>query len=296
MSEKPEYIKRREETAAQQRARQHHVDNVQIVTALNALTSEEATTSEKQDSYERGKRAREIAMIIVVAIAAAVAIGQLILIQLQVDSAIQQTQLGIISAKIAKQAADDANMATVEANRAWIAPRGLYIDYEHSSKRNIALLVEYENTGKEPALNLTFNQYIDDFAGGAPASNNQSAPAIKPNKTCIAPIKGHPPSFPIRQGGNEGMMLAMNSAGFLGNFPAMLAGDRTLYFEGCFSYVTFFTTHRSAFCYYLKPIPRTVPGIAKTTAPADWVNGKRVDEVFLPCPGSGNGITTTFAD
>lgn len=296
MSEKPDYIKRREDAAHQKHEARQHEDNVQITVAINALVDQEAADSKKQEIYERDKRRREIVMLCVVAVAAGIALVQMVLLRLQVESAIQQTQLGIISVKIAVQASKDAEKATVEANRAWIAPRGLYIDYEHSTKKGVDLIVEYENIGKEPALNLTFNQYIDDFTGGAPASNNQTAPAIKANKTCIDPIKGHPPSFPMRQGGNEGMMLTMNDGNFLKNFPAMLAGNRTLYFEGCFSYVTFLATHRSAFCYYLRPIARTVPGVARTTAPPDWVGGKRMDEVFLPCPGSGNGATTTFAD
>jgi hypothetical protein len=76
-------------------------------------------------------------------------------------------------------------------------------------------------------------------------------------------------------------MMKMDDKKFIADYGAMIAGGKTLWIEGCFNYWTFGGWHRSAFCYFRKPLPR---GEIKV--------GTIVDLLFSECPNPGSA----FAD
>src|SRR6202040_884214 len=58
----------------------------------------------------------------------------------------------------------DARKATVEANRAWIAPRTVFLRRELRLNDHLAFRIAYHNLGKQPARNTNFfySAYIVD--------------------------------------------------------------------------------------------------------------------------------------
>jgi hypothetical protein len=132
--------------------------------------------------------------------------------------------------------------------RAWIAPLTGQHQDALSVNQEFRLTVNYQNPGKEPALDLA-----DKFTGGtAPAvraDQGWDALNIPPNHACddVVPIKGHGIAYP---GSNN---FRAFSAAADNITQQVIDGKSVIYIQGCFAYNTLGTTHHSAYCFYLHP-------------------------------------------
>jgi len=189
----------------------------------------------------------------------------------------------------------DAENATMRANRAWIAPRGAYLDARHSSNQAKVFTIEYENVGREPATDIFFSQYADYFDGPALIDKVTYSLPIKKVDTCSVAGRSIAPAYPLNgSGSKEEVIVFMDSKEFLNDFNLFLSGKKTFYIEGCFRYKTFRLEHRSIFCYYLKPIEVSDIGKDAKLGPDGTLapNAQIQLQIFMfSCPNSDLSFT-----
>ena len=138
------------------------------------------------------------------------------------------------------------------ADRAWISPIGATVNNSPSVGEPLSLSVDYQNTGRSPALgmrenHLTGHVSMPDFANG-------EYPAIPENQQCIGlePSEGTKVTYPA-SGGFERLSFEIKKNAVT---QEMLSGKTLEYVQGCFAYLTSGHVHFSSFCFYLKPDPK----------------------------------------
>jgi hypothetical protein len=157
----------------------------------------------------------------------------------------------------------DARKATVEANRAWVAPRSVYLRRTLVLNDHPGFRVAYDNIGREPALhtNLWWRVIIVD-ADVLMRSLTQSELREKAfdiageNPACAGHTisKGAEIIWPSQQ-------PETYSASYIeqANDPIItqdvIDGRAAVVVEGCFFYETFHEVHHSAFCFWLRQVP-----------------------------------------
>ena len=145
----------------------------------------------------------------------------------------------------------EAHTATVEANRAWIAPVNAILEGPLIKGQPVPVEVIYQDTGKGPALD---NNNSGDTGITMPMSAAEAAeqqlvgPFRDTGNKCVGlkPKSGGPAIYPT---GNVQMSIERT-------VPAddfLLSGSRTFYVEGCFAYRTMGEVHDSSYCFWLGP-------------------------------------------
>ena len=154
----------------------------------------------------------------------------------------------------------DARKATVEANRAWVAPRTAFLRRALVLNDHPAFRIVYDNVGKEPALNLSMlsQVIIVDAAAlirslGQP---NYSDVAMQENSTCAHDTIHQGAEIIWPSSRPEGYS---NSSMENSDDPVItqevLDGRQAIVIKGCFLYETFHEIHRSAFCFFFRQVP-----------------------------------------
>jgi len=146
--------------------------------------------------------------------------------------------------------------------RAWIAPIGARLNGELITGQPINVLVDFANSGKEPALNLinvatagiSFPMSEQEltaelkFGPAAPSAIDRCAIAI--------PRNGFPAIYPA---------TVQHQAADIGNAwiadDAVLNRKRIFFLHGCFGYLTMSEVHHSQYCFWLNMEPD--PGTGK---------------------------------
>jgi hypothetical protein len=143
----------------------------------------------------------------------------------------------------------EAHTATVEANRAWIAPINAILEGPLIKGQPVPVEVIYQNTGKEPAIDTNNGGDSGITMPLSPAEADQQqlvGPFRNAESKCVGvkPRGGSPAIFPTGpvQMSIERTVLADD---------AILNGSRTFYVEGCIAYNTMGETHTSSYCFWL---------------------------------------------
>jgi hypothetical protein len=162
----------------------------------------------------------------------------------------------------------DAREATVEANRAWVAPRSAYLRRAFVLNDHPVFRVTYDNIGKQPALNtetwwrvsivdanllvrsLTEPNLAESAFGRNPACDGRTTrkgaeiiwPSQKPETYSNSYVEK--PDDPIIT-------------------QEVMDGRGAVVVQGCFLYETLHEIHKSAYCFWFRQVP---PPYMLTTA------------------------------
>ena len=161
-----------------------------------------------------------------------------------VDAAARQAEAATENAKIAHD-------NFVASERAWVGPRNAKISNAPASDKDLSIMLEYGNTGREPAVETAFDtevftaaeeesantlQRINDFIG-------RCKNMWKPDQAAVVY-----PSVGL-SAANYTLTRIMDKSLVDDD---VVTGVKTIYFSGCFSYKTAETIHRSWYCYFYK--------------------------------------------
>jgi hypothetical protein len=155
-----------------------------------------------------------------------------------------------LSFRVSKQAAEDAELATVTANRAWVKPDPPVFHDPFPSKVGDPILVylPYEDLGKQIALNM---QEYHEHEWVTPS--NTSYLDLGPNTTCEKVTPSNISTI-IWPGGAVPVYATYDK---LNEIPRatteFLAGSTWLVYRGCITYDTFERTRYSKYCYFFNP-------------------------------------------
>ncbi len=150
----------------------------------------------------------------------------------------------------------EARVATIEANRAWIAVKTAgFIGKPEKVGDQFALAVPYSNIGREPALAARKFQESFWIDGLNSPTEVMSAGAlnIPINGTCskVDFATGIGAIWPLA--GDEKPSTARDGEAIRTVTDDLVRKRRLLGYHGCFIYETFGSTHRTGFCFFLAP-------------------------------------------
>lgn len=149
----------------------------------------------------------------------------------------------------------DARETGDTARRAWIAPIMADFDrvrgVEQSGRMTVRIL--YQNTGKEPALDL--NHREEGVAVSIAADWKESDIHFKENRTCegLLPTPRGPTTFPSTQLASDYEYDINPARDGAKVYSEITSGIRTVYINGCFAYTTLNKPHQSGWCFFLAP-------------------------------------------
>ncbi|MDR3537202.1 MAG: hypothetical protein P4L71_11945 [Acetobacteraceae bacterium] len=162
--------------------------------------------------------------------------------------------LGLIALYLSISDADDA---TVQANRAWLAPGFLTLN-EPVESGAIVVRLHVQDTGHQPAIGMRSRikyytaDYIPEGLGGLEAYN-----AIKDlNATCVG-LDPDRDQGPVVYPGDTKVWIINedNDSEAKARAQDVAARRKTLVVEGCIAYLTFGQRHTSAFRFFLRDTP-----------------------------------------
>jgi hypothetical protein len=245
---------------------------------INTYRNEQKANRAQEDTEDRGKKWREIWTLVFVILTTAGIFYQAYLFRGQLaemkSSGEQAAQLVENNATLAVSAAKQAEAADKQANamneavkvsreslvaagRAWVGPRNAKISGAIEAGKPGELVIEYANTGREPALNFVYS--IDAFSS-TNAEEKNGVTIAKINATlkgckAVERLGGGQVIFPST--GFSSYNLTSKTADEVFD-QEMIDGEKTLIVQGCFLYNSFNIIRHSYFCYFYR---------AKTTKP-----------------------------
>jgi hypothetical protein len=216
---------------------------------LEAVSAQVPSPEEQHRSYERNYWGRQIGVAIglnwISGIAAVVGIFGLILVVCGLR---------------------ESRRATVEANRAWLAPVWNQLSFEQP---NLIFNIKLVNFGREPAVDVGQSTATHEFVD---VSNNEALEKIrwpdvdscigvrtKPHGMVVYPLQTDSPDNPTFQFNipiTADPKLAADLIGFKN-------GTRGILLVGCFAYLTFGEPRHSQFCFLERKL---VDGTYRATA------------------------------
>jgi hypothetical protein len=170
------------------------------------------------------------------------------------EAAGKQAQAAIDSAKTAQE-----NM--VASQRAWVGPRNAKSTTGPELEKPLDIIIEYQNSGREPALDTIFDTEAfvatkeEDSSGAAPNRVNDFIGKCK--------IKWTPTQkgvvFPAGSTGSAYELTRALDAKWIDQ--DVIDGAKLIFIDGCFVYKTAGGIRRSSFCYFFN---------SKKTKPSNW--------------------------
>jgi hypothetical protein len=166
------------------------------------------------------------------------------------------TKLAEAATKQAEAAAENAKIARdnfVASERAWVGPRNAKISAAPAADKDLPIIIEYGNTGREPAIETVYDTDVftvtddEDKAGKARQQINDFVEKCKimwrpDNAAVVYPSVG-------LSAANYALTKTMDKSLIDDD---VISGVKTIFFDGCFVYKTTETIHRSWFCYSYK--------------------------------------------
>jgi hypothetical protein len=166
------------------------------------------------------------------------------------DAAGKQAQAAIDSAKTAQ-----ANM--VASQRAWIGPRNAKSDAGPELDKTLNVTVEYQNTGREPALETIADTDIFAAEDSTDTANRINS-FIEQCKIKWTPTqKGV--VFPAGPASSAYELTRAMDSGLIDQ--DVIDGTKFVFIDGCFNYKSAGGIHRTSFCFYFS---------TKKTKPSNW--------------------------
>lgn len=172
------------------------------------------------------------------------------------EAATKQAEAAIESVKAARD-------SLIASERAWVGPRSARSDGIPEKEREYPIYMDYQNSGREPAIEMAYDVLAFAFSGEDDSSGSVRNRITGFIDSCK--IKWQPHSaqvvYPSTGGlGLTGYVLSTKlSATEIDD--DVVSGAKSVAYAGCFSYKTVGTIHRSSFCYFFN---------AKTSKPANW--------------------------
>jgi hypothetical protein len=147
------------------------------------------------------------------------------------------------------------NAALIAANRAWVGPIAATMS-NPVKDQPLTITVQYQNTGREPALNVA-GYHSSDIYSVEDWNNGNAAKAIEDfAAVCLKFDSASDIQVVYPNTGNSSYTgtfktneAALNTHKYLVT-DNLIAGKEIYATQGCFSYVTLHQHHHSAFCYY----------------------------------------------
>jgi hypothetical protein len=144
-------------------------------------------------------------------------------------------------------------ITTRRSERAWISVLGAALGAPLEEGKTIRFNVLFQNTGKQPAIDLAFNN--QNAVITAPPYDDWTGLSVSKNTSCegLSPIEGEFVAAP-----NSGGTVSIR--GFdSGRGDTRITADKSLidgvshyYIRGCIAYVTFEEIHHTGFCLILQ--------------------------------------------
>ncbi|MGP0085717.1 MAG: hypothetical protein ACLP0B_19140 [Steroidobacteraceae bacterium] len=239
--------------------------NTSIASEINLFGNQFRAYKEQQNTDDRKERALNKITIILVFLTVLFTGGSWWEFKGQLDvmkKASAQTEkiigtnsgLADAAAKQAKASIENAQTAhdsLVAARRAWVGPRNARSDGDPVAGRSYDVIIEYQNSGREPVLGTVFD--IDAFAANLEEDTKGEAPQKIKDFINRCMIMWNPDQAQIvypTTGFNEYNLTKTIEPSNIDDDVAQ--GQKTIFVSGCFAYQSFNTVHRSTFCYFFK--------------------------------------------
>jgi hypothetical protein len=157
------------------------------------------------------------------------------------DAAIRQSEIAAKQAEISEK-------ALTQAQRAWIGPTNASFTAEPKAGEPIDILISYQNTGREPALNFSYEVDVFSITETSPEFGNRVNPFMTKclQKNFAAPGQVVYPST----GFNQYDLSSKTDKALVD--AAVIAGDKVVVLQGCFVYLTGQIMRHSFFCFFYK--------------------------------------------
>jgi hypothetical protein len=167
------------------------------------------------------------------------------------DAATKQSEIATRQADTAAKQADSSDKAMLQAQRAWIGPRDARLETKPIAGQKNKFTVEYQNTGREPALSFVFDATPLIFSSADEANGALGSKMLNYVQKCIA--------MPVRVLAG----VVFPTSGFTVSqltIPidetlideGVATGTKAILVQGCFAYQTGNAIRHSAFCYFYK--------------------------------------------
>lgn len=239
--------------------------NAAIAGEINSFVDQFRLYKEQQNTDDRKERALNKITIILVFLTVLFTGGSWWEFKGQLDEMkmasaqtekIVGTNSGLAGAATKQAAASIENAQTahdsmVAAQRAWIGPRNARSDGDPVAGKSYDVVIEYQNSGREPALGTVF----DTNAFAATAEEDAKGEAAKKIKEfingCMIMWKPDQAQVVYPTAGFNEYNLTKTIDAFVVD-DDVVQGQKTIFVSGCFAYQTFNTIHRSSFCYFFR--------------------------------------------
>lgn len=150
----------------------------------------------------------------------------------------------------------NANRAIVEANRAWIGPLAGSLIGELSPQKPLSAVVRLYNSGKAPALDSQVRFHLRNVTGAQIDSGE--ATRLEEDDVCSSdePDQHGRVIYPYisENGVDETIPLSNSSPENKNVYDQFIGGGWSLVIELCAAYRSFGETHKTAVCYYYRPM------------------------------------------
>lgn len=242
-----------------------------ISALIDTLIDEGRANRSEEEREERGKASRENITIFLIAltlIAVSWQVHEMIKvydpISIQATAAISQAWNARTQAEAAKIQADAAASSVLIARdefaatqRAWVGPTNVSMNAIPGKSKRIEITIEYQNTGREPAMNFVHTLEQSAPAGKdffPPIANGNDAVvrgyawkvACDPSKEITGPVVFPTSGVNVYRAYDTLDQKLVNGD--------VISGNNIIMFQGCFAYKSPVTgeIHNSLFCYYYK--------------------------------------------
>jgi hypothetical protein len=165
------------------------------------------------------------------------------------------TKLAEAAAKQADAASENAQTARdsyLASQRAWVGPRNAKIAAVPVADKDLPIVLEYGNTGREPAVETVYD--VDAFTATEDEDNGgKTAQRINAFiKTCIAMWKPDEASVVYPSAGLSANYVLTKTLDKSFIDDDVVSGNKIIILSGCFVCKTSQSIHRSWFCYFYK--------------------------------------------
>lgn len=162
----------------------------------------------------------------------------------QATAADKQATAAIVQGDAAKLTADTAQKEMIANNRAWVGPSNGLLKASPTLGDALAITVQYQNTGREPATDA----WIESHPEIAPDGPGMVDKITAYQKACLAHGGGSEVVFPTV--GFASGYEAHTSIDGPKIAQAVIDGTDLVWDYGCMVYSTINEVHRSSFCYH----------------------------------------------
>jgi uncharacterized protein YecT (DUF1311 family) len=151
--------------------------------------------------------------------------------------------------EIASKQAESSDKAALQAQRAWVGPRDARFETKPATGQKNKVIVEYQNTGREPALGFIFDANPFAMTLAEEANGDGSKKVLDYMQKCVNTPARILAGVVYPTTGFATANLSVPIDEKLTD-DDVVAGKKMLIIQGCFAYQTGNLIRHSAFCYF----------------------------------------------